>query len=100
MGTIFQTEKRDDGKLNFTICLDYREAINLKGFMENVHLFAESNLNQPSKVSSRGNKDATKYFLIPKNLRDKVDSLSNVKCERIDLKNKSFFVYMIDHEKI
>ncbi len=98
MGTIISTEKRDDDKINLTIGVTKREALNLKGEMENIVILADNNISKESKISKRGNKDATKYFLIPKELRENLRTESVVKCQRLDVKGKTYFVYLIDQE--
>lgn len=98
MGTIISTEKRDDDKINLTVAVTRREAINLKGEMDNVIVLADSNISKESKISKRGNKDATKYFLIPKEQREDLRPESVVHCQRLDVKGKTYFVYLVDQE--
>ena len=33
---------KDDGKIVFEVSLDYEEATQLKGYMDNVHIFSEN----------------------------------------------------------
>jgi hypothetical protein len=98
MGTIISTEKRDDDKVNVTVALTYREAMSLKGHMDNVAVVSDQNLLVESKISKRGNKEATQYFLIPRELRGNLRTDSIVKCQRIDLKEKTYFVFLVDQE--
>lgn len=98
MGTIINSKIRDDGKVAFEVVLDYDEALQLKGFMDNVHLFTE-NINGPgSQISGRGKNEATKYFLIPRELRKGLELKSNTKvnCQKIDTATRTIFLYIID----
>ncbi|PJB15573.1 MAG: hypothetical protein CO118_02990, partial [Flavobacteriales bacterium CG_4_9_14_3_um_filter_32_8] len=72
------------------------EAVALKGHMKDIYMFAEDLAETASQVSTRGTNDATRYFLIPRSLRDNLDIESTVKCQRIDTATKTIFVYAVD----
>jgi len=97
MGTIISSKMKDDGKIVFEVCLDYEEAIQLNGHMENIHLFSENVKQVETHISTRGKNDATKYFLIPKDLRKNLRFDRSITCQKIDTKTKTIFVYVLDN---
>ena len=68
----------------------------LKGEINDVHVFSERVTDVPSRVSLRGKNEATKYFLIPRQLRKDLAIRGKVSCQRLDREGKSVFVYVID----
>lgn len=96
MGTILSSRMKDDGKVIFEVSLDYDEAKQLKGFMDDVHIFSENVADIRTKISTRGKNDATKYFLVPRELRKKLNFNSDISCQKIDLKTKTIFVYVVE----
>lgn len=96
MGTILSSRMKDDGKVVFEVCVDYEEATQLKGHMENVHLFSENVKQLETHISTRGKNEATKYFLIPKELRKNLQFNKSLNCQKLDTKTKTIFVYVID----
>lgn len=87
---------KDDGKVIIEVLVDYKEARQLRGFMDNVHLFSENMANIETNISERGKNSATKYFLIPKTLRNSLKAKNEVKCQRIETKNRFIFFYVVD----
>ena len=69
MGTIISSRKSEDGKVIVEVAMDYEEFRQLRGNMEDIHLFAEDIKDIKANISQRGKNEATKYFLIPKELR-------------------------------
>ncbi|MFH2020636.1 MAG: hypothetical protein ABIJ34_04430 [archaeon] len=96
MGTILGSRVRDDGKVIFEVVVNYDEALQLKGHMENVYIFSEHNANIKTGISQRGKNEATKYFLIPKEHRNELLLNQDVFCQRIDTKTKSAFIYLVN----
>ena len=96
MGSILSSRIKDDGKVVFEVLMEYSEAIQLQGHMDNVHLFSENVINITTNLSQRGKNDATKYFLIPRELRRNLKFSTEVLCQRIETKSNIFFVYAID----
>jgi hypothetical protein len=76
--------------------MDYDEATMLGGHYDDVHLFTEKVAEFETNISSRGKNSVTKYFLIPKSLRKKVDYNCPVSCQKIDTKEKIIFIYVVD----
>ncbi|MBU2561197.1 MAG: hypothetical protein KKD17_02785 [Nanoarchaeota archaeon] len=100
MGAILSSKVDSNGKVIFEVCIDYEEAIQLSGLLENVHLFSEDVNNIKTTMSQRGKNEATKYFLIPKQLRKDLRFSDEAFCQRIDTKTKVIFIYVIDKFKM
>ena len=65
--------------------------------MDNIHVFSENVADVTTNISQRGKNEATKYFLIPRELRKGLKfSEKNITCQKIDTKSKTIFVYVID----
>ncbi|MFC1691809.1 hypothetical protein ACFL0W_06545, partial [Nanoarchaeota archaeon] len=75
---------------------NYEEAVRLQGHLEDVHLFSERIANVKANLSQRGRNEATKYFLVPRELRKDLKFNGEVKCQRIDANGKVIFVYVVD----
>ncbi len=96
MGKILSTRTTSENKVLLEIEIDYNESLNLKGHVNNVHIFSEDAAIIKTNISQRGTNEATKYFLIPRKLRDNIDFDSFAKCQRIDMLDKSIFVFVVD----
>ena len=96
MGEIISSKVTDEGKILFTISLNRDEALQLQGHVNNVYLFSENVASYKTNIAARGKNEATKYFLIPRSLRQDLKFTNEVACHRIDTKEKTIFLYMID----
>lgn len=96
MGKIISSRANGDDKVLLEIEVDYIESLNLKGHINNVHVFSEDAAQIRTNMSQRGTNEATKYFLIPRVLRNNIDFDSFAKCQRIDMSEKSIFVFIVD----
>lgn len=99
MGTIISSRMQANGKVILEVSLDYEEAIQLQGRMDNIHLFSDSAPGVPANISQRGRNESTKYFLIPKQLRSNLHFDKEVKCHKIEGKGKVIFIYTYDRIK-
>ncbi|MBW2998883.1 hypothetical protein KY321_05060 [Candidatus Woesearchaeota archaeon] len=97
MGSILSSKMQDDGKVVFEIIVDYDEAKQLQGFMDNVHIFSENQIEVDANISERGKGGSTKYFLIPKSMRKNIKFDSSVTCHKIETKNKTMFIYVVEN---
>jgi hypothetical protein len=95
MGFIISSRRNED-KVILEVQSEYSEFLELKGHFDDVHIFTDKVAYTKTNISQRGKNDATKYFLIPKNLRQGFQFNNDVSCQRIDLKNKVVFVYVVD----
>lgn len=95
MGTILTTKMAADKKVVVEVLLDYDEYVQLKGQMHNVHIFSEDNIQTKANISMRGRNAATKYFLIPKEMRKGMKINDDVSCVKIDTKGRAIFVYTL-----
>lgn len=100
MGTIISSKMQSNGKVILELSMDYDEAIQLQGRMDNIHIFSDSAPGIPANISQRGRNESTKYFLIPKQLRAHLNFEKTVKCHKIEAKTKSIFIYTYDKIKI
>jgi hypothetical protein len=98
MGEILHIRNVKNGKVLVEVEMDYEEIKKLHGFLDNVHLFSEDSPDIVTRLSQRGSSEATKYFLIPKELRGNLELGENVKCQKIELEENTFFIYMIEKE--
>jgi hypothetical protein len=96
MGSILNAKATKDGKMIFEVLLEYDEALQLKGHISNVHIFSDDVSDLPTNVSLRGKYEATKYFLIPKELRKDLKFNTKVTCQRIETPTKQIFIYLVD----
>ncbi|MBT4350990.1 hypothetical protein HOD20_00545, partial [archaeon] len=86
----------NDDKIVYNIIMNKDEALQLKGHTENILVLAEDAINITSRISLRGKNDATKYFLIPRELRKDIKKSKDVLCHKVDSKFKSIYVYVVD----
>jgi len=96
MGQIIGIKTTKDDKVVVEVNMTYEESLMLKGHIKNIHLFSENAAEIKANLSQRGTNEATKYFLIPRELRDNLTFNEKVKCQRIDTDNRILFVYMVD----
>lgn len=100
MGRILNSKTTNDGSMVFEVLVDYEEALHLKGYIKNIHLFSEDVPNIRANISLRGPNEATKYFLIPKELRKDLQFNTKVKCQKIETDTKTIFIYVVDKFKL
>ena len=100
MGSIVGMKTAKDEKVVVEVELDYNESLQLKGHIKNIHLFSEDAANIKTNLSQRGTNEATKYFLIPRELRDSLTFDEKVNCQRIETGSKVIFVYVVDKIKL
>jgi SMC interacting uncharacterized protein involved in chromosome segregation len=85
-----------DDKVIFEIEMDYDDSLKLKGHVKNVHVFSEDAAEIRTNLSQRGTNEATKYFLIPRELRENLNFNKNVKCQKIETETRKIFVFVAD----
>ena len=99
MGTIISSRK--DGKKVITeVSSDYEEYLHLKGHLEDIYLFSENVAEVQTNISQRGKNAATKYFLIPRQFRNGFKFNNATSCQKIDLKNRVIFIFVVNKLKI
>ncbi len=98
VGIILSSRRHDaDGdRVVVELLMKNEEMKQLRGEMNDVHLFAERVSHVPSRVSLRGKNEATKYFLIPRQLRKDLAIRGKVSCQRLDNDGRSVFVYVVE----
>ncbi len=98
MGAILSSRRyNEEGeKVVVELLVKDQEVKHLKGEINDVRIFSENVADVPSRVSLRGKNEATKYFLIPRQLRKDLAIKGKVSCQRLDSEGKSIFIYVID----
>ncbi len=96
MGTIVSSKMKGDGKVILELLLDYDEVLQLKGHMDNVYIFSEDIVDLRTDISTRGKNSATKYFLIPRELRRNIKFDKEINCQKIELNDKIIFIYTVE----
>ncbi|MFW6230729.1 MAG: hypothetical protein ACOC32_01765 [Nanoarchaeota archaeon] len=98
MGKILASRRKMDNesKIILEVEVDSDEARMLQGNYDDIHVISEKVADFESNIATRGRNSATKYFLIPRRLRDSMNYSNLVNCQRIDTKEKTLFVYVID----
>jgi hypothetical protein len=102
MGAILCSKRQGENtdKVVVELLVNQEEFRALRGEMNDVYLFSERAANVPSRVSLRGRNEATKYFLIPRQLRKRLALCGGVSCQRLESGDgKSIFVYVLDPAK-
>lgn len=100
MGSILSSKVMADSKVVYEIALDREEALQLKGYMDNIHVFSEDAADIKSRISFRGKNEATKYFLIPRELRDDIKKSKEVECQKLETRSKTLYVFLVDKIKL
>ena len=96
MGRILGTKIMKDDRIVFEVEMDYEESLKLKGHINNIHLFSEDAAEIKTNLSQRGTNEATKYFLIPRELRGELTFNEKVKCQKIETDTRTIFVFVVD----
>jgi superfamily II RNA helicase len=100
MGTILGTKTTKDNKVIFEILMDYEESLQLKGHIKNIHVFSEDVADIKTNLSQRGKNEATKYFLVPRELRANLKFNEKVRCQKLETDTKIIFIYVVDKLRI
>jgi len=95
VGSIISSRREED-KVIVEAALDYEELVQLRGEIDDIHLFSEKVADLETNISSRGKNEATKYFLIPRHLRKDLSIRESVSCQRINTPDKAIFVYVVN----
>jgi hypothetical protein len=100
MGRILSATLTKEDKVFLKVSMSYEESLNLKGHTKNIRVFSDHNAEIQTNISKRGSREATKYFLIPKKLRQDLNYEGEVKCQRIDSKKSTLFIFKVEKEKV
>ena len=92
--------KRNQDEVVVELGMSYEEYLNLEGHLEDIHLVAEKPNSIKTNMSQRGTNGATKYFLIPRELRKGFKINNAISCQRIDTEQKALFIYIVDKLRI
>jgi len=53
MGAVLGSRIKDEGKIVFELLLDYEEALQLRGHIDNIHIFSENIADIKTNISQR-----------------------------------------------
>ena len=93
MGKILGSKLKGD-KVLLEVQLEYEEAVQLQGHMDKICIFSENVSDIKTNISTRGKNGATKYLLIPKELRKNLNLEKEIDCQKIDMQDKIIFIYI------
>lgn len=99
MGEILNITKGEGDKMIVEVEMNYKDYLLLKGKMKDVHVFAEDAIDINSNFSRRGTDNKSKYLLVNRALRDGLTFKEKVKCQRLYLNGKIFFIYSVEREE-
>ncbi len=98
MGEIVKTKISGD-KIIYKIELSEEEAMQLKNHLKGIHMFSAELCKHDSKIIERGAKGGAKYFTIPLSLKSrKRKRYSKVSYQKIETKDKIFFICVVDKD--
>ena len=75
--------------------LTSKEALWLKGNLDKMPIFSENNLEYETRLIKRGKRESSKYFLLPKELRENLFPFNNVLCNNIKTKTRNLIIFSI-----
>lgn len=90
--------KRFNDHFELTITLNLKEFLELRGSIDNLHIIPGQYAQTRSTVYERGRRKCSKYFLIPKDLRDGLLPKKNVSCLRTNFEDKILWTYIMKKE--
>lgn len=93
MSTISSVKANKDNTLQVTFEMSQKEYELLQGAMENIHIFAEKNNTEETKLVTRGKKESSKYFLAPKSHRKILLASNAVPVQVIETKTHYHVIY-------
>ena len=99
VGTIISSKKDGDNVI-LEILASYEEFLQLKGHLNDIRLITENVSEVQTNISQRGKNQATKYFLIPRQFRKGFKFNNATSCQRLDIKDKVLFIYVVNKLKI
>jgi len=92
MGKLLAIKRHGD---NFQVEMSFKESEvkHLGGSLDNIQIFSEDSFAHRTHISQRGKNAATKYFLIPRQLRKGLQLSWDIACHKIEIGDRVFFVY-------
>ncbi len=96
MGMLISLKRGEKDKVIVEAIVDHAELVQVKGELDDEHLFSEKVADVHTNIAKRGKNEATKYFLIPKHMRDNLNIIEPVSCQRINTPDKVIFIYVVN----
>lgn len=97
MAEIISTSVKKDDVI-ISLKLTRQEYMELSGHYDDILCLAKAAVVNPAKIYLPGQQSSTKYFLIPKNIRDCLPDDSEVKCQKIDTSTAHIIVYVVQKD--
>lgn len=95
MGKITNIRSTSKDKVQVTLDMTQSEVMWLAGNLDKMFLFSNKNLETRTRLVQRGKRDSTKYFLMPKELRDDVIPSNSVMCTRMEDQKNCLFIFSV-----
>jgi hypothetical protein len=95
MGKIENIKTLDDHRIFLNLVVSSKQLNWLKGNLLKMHVFSEENLEHKTRLIKRGKRESTKYFLLPKGLRDGVVPSGEVNCNMIETEERHIFIFAV-----
>lgn len=98
MGKILSSRRHNEieNKIILEVEVNHEEVKLLQGHYNDIHVITDNVASFETNIATRGRNAATKYFLIPRKLRANLNYNNLVNCQKIDTKDKTIFVYVVD----
>jgi len=93
---IEKIKKVSNDRVSLNLLISNNDFLKLSGYLNNVHVFSENNLEYNTRLIKRGKKENTKYILLPKGLREGLIPNNNVKCNKIETEDKYILIFSVD----
>jgi len=97
MGSIVNANiSSEKDKVELKISMNYSEYMMLMGNATNIRIFSEDNENIKTKIRTSGKRGETKYFLIPKDIKNEIKFNSHTTCQVRDMGDKILMLFVVD----
>jgi len=95
MGKIVELKVISNSTSQVTLEMTRKEFSWLKGSLDRMHLFSEENLLDETGIVTRGKKETSLYFLMPKPLKKGISISDAVSCTKISTTSREIFIFSV-----
>ena len=95
MAKIHTMHNTEDNRTLIDLEINKEELMRLRGALNEIIIFSEESLENESRLIKRGKNESTKYFLLPRNLRENISATKNVACSKIETNCSDIFIFSI-----
>ena len=96
MSAIVSVKSLKEDSVQVTFEMDLNEYEDLKGNMFDLNIFSESNSHGLTRLVSRGKRESSKYFLVPRNYRKHFKISNEIPYQILETKYKFHIIYTIN----